>query len=138
MSLENIAVDGWKAPRGYANGVLAPAGARLLAVAGQIAWDAEQRLVSREFAAQFRQALANVVAVVRAAGGSPSDLLSLTIYVVDKRAYLAAVKELGAIWKDVVGRHYPAMALVEVAALLEEGAQVEIQALAAIAAANPS
>jgi enamine deaminase RidA (YjgF/YER057c/UK114 family) len=138
MSLENIAVDGWKAPRGYANGVFAPANSRLLAVAGQIAWDAEQRLVSSEFAAQFRQALANVVAVVRAAGGAPADLMSLTIFVTDKHAYLASVKELGAIWKEVVGRHYPAMALVEVAALLEEGAQVEIQALAAIGTANPS
>jgi enamine deaminase RidA (YjgF/YER057c/UK114 family) len=102
-------------------------------VAGQIAWDAEQRLVSADFAAQFRQALANVVAVVRAAGGEPNDLMSLTIYVVDKQAYMARVKELGAIWKELIGRHYPAMALVEVADLLEEGAQVEIQALAAIA-----
>lgn len=133
MSLENIAVDGWKAPRGYSNGVLAPAGARLLAVAGQIAWDAEQRLVGGvDFAAQFRQALSNVVAVVRSAGGRPEQLLSLTIFVVDKRAYLAAAKELGAIWKELVGRHYPAMALVEVADLLEAGALVEIQALAAI------
>lgn len=132
MSLESIAVDGWKAPRGYANGVLAPAGARLLAVAGQIAWDAEQRIVSPDFAAQFRQALSNVVAVVRAAGGGPGDLMSLTIYVTDKQAYLARVKELGAIWKELVGRHYPAMALVEVQGLLEAGAQVEIQALAAI------
>jgi len=133
MSVESIVVEGWKAPRGYANGVLAPAGSRLLAVAGQIAWDAEQRLVSADFAPQFRQALANVVAVVRAAGGEPSDLMSLTIYVVDKQAYMARVKELGAIWKELIGRHYPAMALVEVADLLEEGAQVEIQALAAIA-----
>lgn len=134
MTLESIVVDGWKPPRGYANGVLAPAGARLLAVAGQIAWDGEQRLVSNDFAAQFRQALSNVVAVVRAAGGEPADLMSLTIYVVDKRAYVAALKDLGAIWKDVVGRHWPAMALVEVADLLEEGAQVEIQAWAALAA----
>lgn len=136
MSLESIAVDGWKPPRGYANGVMAPAGARLLAVAGQIAWDSEQRLVSVDFAAQFRQALSNVVAVVRAAGGGPGDLMSLTIYVVDKQEYLARVKELGAIWKDLVGRHFPAMALVEVADLLEAGAQVEIQALAAIAAGD--
>ncbi len=135
MSVETIAVDGWKAPRGYSNGMLAPAGARMLAVAGQIAWDAEQRLVGGpDFAAQFRQALANVVAIVRAAGGGPNDLMSLTIYVVDKQAYLARVKELGAIWKELVGKHYPAMALVEVKGLLEDGAQVEIQALAAIAA----
>lgn len=134
MSLETISVDGWKPPRGYSNGMLAPAGSRLLAVAGQIAWDAQQQLVGGgDFAAQFRQALSNVVTVVRSAGGAPTDLMSLTIYVVDKQVYLAATKELGAIWKDVVGRHYPTMALVEVADLLEEGAQVEIQALAAIA-----
>jgi len=133
MDSKTISVEGWKAPRGYSNGMLAPAGSRLLAVAGQIAWDAEQRLVGgADFAAQFRQALSNVVAVVRSAGGAPTDLISLTIYVVDKQAYLGATKELGAIWKDVVGRHYPTMALVEVADLLEEGAQVEIQALAAI------
>ncbi len=133
MSVETIAVEAWKAPRGYSNGMLAPAGARMLAVAGQIAWDAEQRIVSADFAAQFRQALANVLAIVRAAGGGPNDLMSLTIYVVDKQAYLARVKELGAIWKELVGKHYPAMALVEVKGLLEPDAQVEIQALAAIA-----
>lgn len=133
MKLEPIQPPGWAAPKGYSNGVLAPAGSRLLAVAGQIAWDAEQRLVGREdFALQFRTALANVVAVVRAAGGGPEHLLQLTIYVTDKRAYLACTRELGAAWKELVGRHYPAMALVEVADLLEEGAQVEIQALAAL------
>lgn len=133
MKLEPIQPPGWAAPKGYSNGVLAPAGARLLAVAGQIAWDAEQRLIGRgDFALQFRTALANVVAVVRAAGGGPEHLLQLTIFVTDKGAYLACTRELGAAWKELVGRHYPAMALVEVADLLEEGAQVEIQALAAL------
>ena len=133
MKLEPIQPPGWAAPKGYSNGVLAPAGSRLFAVAGQIAWDAEQRLVGREdFALQFRTALANVVAVVRAAGGGPEHLLQLTIFVTDKRAYLACTRELGAAWKELVGRHYPAMALVEVADLLEEGAQVEIQALAGL------
>jgi enamine deaminase RidA (YjgF/YER057c/UK114 family) len=133
MKLEPIQPPGWAAPKGYSNGVLAPAGSRLLAVAGQIAWDAEQRLVGREdFALQFRTALANVVAVVRAAGGGPEHLLQLTIFVTDKRAYLACTRELGTAWKELVGRHYPAMALVEVADLLEEGALVEIQALAAL------
>ncbi len=133
MKLEPIQPPGWAAPKGYSNGVLAPAGSRLLAVAGQIAWDAEQRLVGRgDFPLQFRTALANVVAVVRAAGGGPEHLLQLTIFVTDKGAYLACTHELGAAWKELVGRHYPAMALVEVADLLEEGAQVEIQALAAL------
>jgi enamine deaminase RidA (YjgF/YER057c/UK114 family) len=133
MKLETIQPQDWAAPKGYSNGVVAPAGARLLAVAGQIAWDAEQRLVGRgDFAAQFRQALANVVAVVRAAGGGPEHLMQLTIYVTDKRAYLACKRELGLAWKELIGRHYPAMALVQVADLLEDGAQVEIAALAAL------
>jgi enamine deaminase RidA (YjgF/YER057c/UK114 family) len=133
MKLETIQPQDWAAPKGYSNGVVAPAGARLLAVAGQIAWDAEQRLVGRgDFPAQFRQALANVVAVVRAAGGGPEHLMQLTIYVTDKRAYLACTRELGLAWKDLIGRHYPAMALVQVADLLEDGAQVEIAALAAL------
>ena len=132
MSLEIVQPDGWKAPRGYSNGVIAPAGSRLLAIAGQVAWDANQKLVPGDFAAQFRQALANVVAVVRAAGGSPGDLLSLSIYVVDKGEYVTAARELGRIWRELIGEHYPAMALVEVAGLLEAGARVEIQGLAAI------
>jgi enamine deaminase RidA (YjgF/YER057c/UK114 family) len=102
----------------------------LLAVAGQIAWDPQQRLVSAEFAAQFRQALHNVVAVVEAAGGRAQDLISLTIYVTDKRAYADAVAEVGTAYRGVLGTHFPAMALVQVADLLEPGALVEIQGLA--------
>ena len=133
MKLESIVVPGWKAPKGYANGVLAPAGARMLAIAGQVAWDAQEQLVGRDdFAAQFRQALTNVVTILRTAGGEPQHLMQLTIFVTDVKVYASATKELGPIWKDVVGRHYPAMALVQVAALLEDGALVEIQALAAI------
>jgi len=130
---EIIQPVGWKAPRGYANGVLSAAGARTLAVAGQIAWDAEQRLVGgSDFVAQFRQALSNVVHVVARAGGKNEHLLRVTIYVVDKKAYSAATKELGAVWREVVGPWYPAMTLVEVAGLLEPGALVEIEATAAI------
>lgn len=132
MSLEIVQPESWKAPRGYSNGVIAPAGARMLAIAGQIAWGSDQRLVPGDFAAQFRQALANVVAVVRAAGGEPRDLLSLTVFVVDKLEYLAHARELGRVWRELVGEHYPAMALVQVADLLEIGARVEIQGFAAI------
>jgi len=124
--------DGWKEPKGYANGMVVEPGARLVFVAGQIAWDADQRLVGDDFADQFRQALANVVQVVETAGGRASDLVSLTVYVTDKTAYLDRVKELGAIWRELCGRHYPTMALLEVADLLEDGAQVEIQGVAAI------
>jgi enamine deaminase RidA (YjgF/YER057c/UK114 family) len=133
MSTQVIQPDGWKLPRGYSNGVLSPAGARLLTIAGQIAWDGDQRLVGRgDFAAQFRQALANVVTIVRAAGGEPQNLTQLTIFVTDKQKYLASTHQLAGLWRELVGQHYPAMALVEVKKLLEDGALVEIQALAAI------
>jgi len=133
MSLEPVDPEGWKPPKGYSNGMLAPPGARLLFVAGQVAWDAEAHIVGPgDFVAQFRQALENVVAVVRAAGGEPGHLGQLTIFVTDKRQYVQALRPIGAAWREVVGRHYPAMALVEVAGLLEEGALVEIQGLAAI------
>lgn len=130
---ERVEPEGWKAPRGYANGVVVEAGARLVFVAGQIAWDADQRLVGAgDFAAQFAQALRNVVAVVEAAGGRGEDLVRMTVYVTDKRAYLAATREVGAAWREAVGRTYPAMALVQVADLLEEGAMVEIEARAVV------
>jgi len=133
MSLEPVDPEGWKPPKGYSNGMLAPPGSRLLFVAGQVAWDAEARIVGEgDFAAQFRQALSNVVAVVRAAGGEPGHLGQLTVFVTDLEQYTGATRVLGEIWREVVGRHYPAMALVKVAGLLEEGALVEIQGLAAI------
>lgn len=119
-------------PRGYANGVLVPAGRRLLFVAGQVGWDAQQRLVGEGFAAQFRQALANVISVVRAAGGEPADVARLTIYVLDKDEYAACRRELGEGWRALMGRHYPAIALVEVRGLLAPGARVEIEATAAV------
>lgn len=120
------------APSGYSNGMLAPAGARTLYVAGQIAWDAERRFVSADFAEQFAQALRNVLEVVRAAGGGPEDVAFLRLYVVDKQAYNAHVKAVGKAYRELMGRHYPAMALVEVKSLLEDQAQVEIEAVAMI------
>jgi len=133
--LEIVHPDGWAAPKGYSNGILAPPGARLCFVAGQVAWDADAQLVGPgDFPAQFRQALANVVAVVRAAGGRPSHLARVVVYVTDKRQYTADLRAIGQAWRDEVGRHYPAMALVEVAGLLEEGALVEIEAIAALPA----
>lgn len=138
MHLHLVQPDGWEPPRGYSNGVLVEGAQRLLFVAGQVAWDARQRLVGRgDLAAQFRQALANVVAVVRAAGGAPEHVASLTIHVTDKRAYLAATGEIGRAYRELFGRHYPAMALLQVADLLEEGAEVEIQAIAALPAPAP-
>jgi enamine deaminase RidA (YjgF/YER057c/UK114 family) len=120
------------APRGYSNGMLAAAGARLLFVAGQVGWNEDQRIVGDGFAVQFARALANVVTVVREAGGQPQHLARLTIYVVDRQEYLASLAEIGAVYRGIMGRHYPAMALVEVSALLEPGAKVEIEGTAAL------
>ena len=125
-------------PRGYSNGVLVPAGSSLLAIAGQIAWDGEQQIVSDDFTAQFAQALGNVVTVVEAAGGGPQNLISLTIFVTDKAEYLEATRAVGDAYRQLMGRHFPAMALVEVAALLDPRAKVEIQALAALPSSEPS
>lgn len=122
--------EGWRRPRGYSNGMAGRG--EFLAIAGQIGWDGDENFVSDEFAAQFRQALSNVVAVVEAAGGRPEHLISLTIYVVDKQEYIAAIQEVGAAYRELIGKHFPAMALVEVADLLEDRAKVEIQALAVL------
>jgi enamine deaminase RidA (YjgF/YER057c/UK114 family) len=104
----------------------------LVAVAGQIAWNERQVIVSERFAAQFEQALQNVVDVVRAAGGGPTDLISLTVFVTDRIEYVQEIKEVGEAYRRVMGKHFPAMALVQVAGLLEAGAKVEIQGLAAV------
>jgi enamine deaminase RidA (YjgF/YER057c/UK114 family) len=120
------------APKGYSNGMVAPAGGRLLFVAGQIGWDAGQKLASSELAGQFQQALRNVLSVVREAGGQPEHLGRLTIYVTDKGEYLRDVRAIGAGYRELMGKHFPAMALVEVAALLEPGAKVEIEATAVL------
>lgn len=125
-----ILPPGWRRPRGYANGMAARG--EILAIAGQIGWDEHERLVSPEFLPQWTQALRNVAAVVHAAGGQPRHLVSLTVYVTDKRQYLAAGAELGRSFREVMGKHYPAMALVQVADLLEPGALVEIQGLAVL------
>jgi enamine deaminase RidA (YjgF/YER057c/UK114 family) len=121
---------GWPRPSGYSNGVVAQG--RYVAIAGQIGWNERNELVSDDFLAQARQALRNVVAVLRAAGGAPENLVRLTWYITDKNEYRAALKELGASYREIVGEHYPAMALVVVAGLLEEGAKVEIEATAVL------
>ena len=136
MKLTPINPQALGAPRGYSNGMLAPAGGRLLCIAGQVAWDSQQNVVSEIFAEQFDQALANVVAVVREAGGEAGDLARLTIYVTDHREYLREVARVGEFYRERMGRHFPAMALVEVAALLEPGAKVEIEATAVLPPAD--
>jgi enamine deaminase RidA (YjgF/YER057c/UK114 family) len=123
--------EGWAPPRGYADGVSARG--RLVFVAGQVGWDpATQEFASDEFATQTRQALANVVAVLRAAGAGPEHLVRTTWYVTSREAYVAARRELGAAWRETIGAHYPATTLVVVADLLEPRALVEIEATAVV------
>jgi enamine deaminase RidA (YjgF/YER057c/UK114 family) len=121
---------GWVKPRGYANGVAA-SGTQVF-IAGQIGWDAEAKFQSNDFAAQATQALANVVAVLAVAGGRPEHLVRLTWYVTDKREYLAALKEIGGAFRELIGNYDIAMSAVQVAALMEDEAKVEIEATAVI------
>ncbi len=120
------------APKGYANGMLAPAGGRLLFVAGQVGWGPGQKVVDGGFVPQFEQALKNVLAVVEAAGGKTEHVGRLTIYVVAKRQYKAEQKAVGEAYRNVMGKHFPAMALVEIKSLLDPDALVEIEATAVI------
>jgi enamine deaminase RidA (YjgF/YER057c/UK114 family) len=122
------------APKGYSNGVVAPAGSRLLFVAGQVGWNERQQLVSADFVEQFERALANVLTVVAAAGGRPEDIVRFSFFVKDKDSYRGSLESVGAAYRRHMGRHFPAMTLVEVADLLEDGALVEIEATAALPA----
>lgn len=127
---ESINPPGWPRPSGYANGIVAEG--RFLAISGQIGWNERNEFVGEDFLAQARQALTNIVAILGAAGGTPEHLVRLTWYITDKSEYRANLEALGAAYREIVGPHYPAMALVQVAALLEEGAKVEIEATAVI------
>lgn len=129
---EVILPTGWRRPSGFSHGVRVPAGRDLLFVAGQVAFDERQEIVGRDLTSQFRQALANCVAVVRAAGGEPADIVRLTVYVTDRDAYREQLGGLGDAWRAVMGLHFPAMALFQVAALVEPAALVEIEATAAL------
>lgn len=136
MTSRSILPPGWKRPRGYTNGIAARG--EFLAVAGQIGWDGSETFVGDGFAEQFHQALANVVDIVKTAGGQAEHLISLTIYVCDKQEYIDQLPSVGASWREIIGKHYPTMALVEVSALLEDRAKVEIQALAVLPVQAPA
>jgi len=120
----------WAPTKGFSNGVAAQG--RQVFVAGQIGWNARQEIVSDDFVAQVDQALRNIVAILAEAGARPEHLVRLTWYVTDKHVYLARAKEVGETYKAIIGRHYPAMTLVQVAALLEDRARVEIEATAIV------
>ena len=127
---EFLQPEGWAAPVGYANGVAARG--KTIYVGGQIGWNAQQQFECDDLPGQVRQTLENIVAVLRAGGAEPSHLTQLTWYLTDKNEYLANLKEIGRAYRDVIGRHFPAMAAVQVVALVEDRAKIEIQAIAVI------
>jgi enamine deaminase RidA (YjgF/YER057c/UK114 family) len=120
----------WKATPGYSNGVAATG--RMIFTGGMIGWNGDQQFETDDFAGQVRQALANIVAVLAEGGAAPEHVVRLTWYVTDKRAYLASLKDVGRAYRETMGKHYPAMALVQVVALVEDRAKVEIEATAVV------
>ena len=121
---------GWARARGFSNGIAAKG--TLVFIAGQIGWTGEGKWVARDFAGQFRQALQNVISVLKEAQGKPEHIVRLTWYVLDKQEYLAALKDVGAAYRELMGRHFPTMAVVQVSGLVEEEARLEIEATAVI------
>ena len=134
--MRTLQPPGWKTPTGYANGIAARG--TLVFVGGQVGWNAAQQFDSDDFVAQAKRALENVAAVLAEAGARPEHVVRMTWYVVDKRAYLASLRALGAAYRAVMGRHYPVMTAVEVVALIEDRARVEIEATAVIPDAVPA
>jgi enamine deaminase RidA (YjgF/YER057c/UK114 family) len=125
--------EGWAPPIGYANGIAADAG-RVVFIAGQVGWDAQQKFHSTDIAPQFEQALKNVLAVLDEAGGEARHICRMTAYCCDKPAYLAARRELGAIWRRLMGTHYPAMSMIFVSDLLDAPGKIELEATAVLPA----
>jgi enamine deaminase RidA (YjgF/YER057c/UK114 family) len=120
----------WKAPKGFVNGIAAEG--RLVFLAGQVGWNAEQKFESEDFVGQARQALANIVALVAEAGGKPEHIVRLTWFVLDKQEYLSHLRALGDAYRSVMGKHFPTMSLLQVGALVEDKARVEIEATAVV------
>ena len=128
--MKTLLPPGWPRPKGYANGISAKG--RLVVTAGVVGWDASEHFVSNTLAGQFAQALRNILAIIECDGAGPGNIARLTCYVTSIEEYLASLKEIGAAWKEVIGPHYPAMALVEVVRLVEPAAKVEIEATAVV------
>ena len=123
--------EGWAAPVGYANGIAVDAG-RIVFIAGQVGWNVQQQFESADIVPQFEQALKNVLAVLKAAGGEAGHICRITAYCCDKPAYLAARRELGAVWRAQMGTHYPAMSMIFVADLLDHPGKIELEATAVL------
>lgn len=129
-SIQILQPPGWAAPKGYSNGIAARG--RTVVIGGQIGWDGQCRFHTSDFSGQARQALQNIVDVLAEAGGKPEHIIRMTWYVVDKREYVASYPELGRVYREVIGRNFPAMTAVQVSGLIEDAARVEIEATAVI------
>ena len=121
---------GWAKPRGFSNGIVAVG--KLVFIAGQVGFNSQGLFEEKTFQGQFRQILHNILAVLAEAGGKPEHIARMTWYVLDKHEYLGALKEVGAAYRDLIGRHYPAMTVVQVSGLVEPGARLEIEATAVV------
>src|SRR5690606_8627357 len=130
VTVQILQPPGWAQPRGYSNGIAASG--RLVFVAGQIGWDSQQVFRTEDFAEQVRQALANTVEVLAEAGAGPQHIVRMTWYITSRQEYLARLEDVGRAYREVIGRHFPAMAMVEVSALMEEKAKVEIETTAVL------
>jgi enamine deaminase RidA (YjgF/YER057c/UK114 family) len=128
--MRTLQPEGWPRPRGYSNGIEAEG--RLVFVAGQIGWDETGKFRSGDFAAQFRQALANTLAVLKEASAGPEHIARMTWFITSRDEYMASLADLGAAWKELMGRNYPAMAVIIVAGLVEPDAKIEIESTAVI------
>ncbi|HEX7441128.1 MAG TPA: RidA family protein [Caldimonas sp.] len=131
--MQNLLPPGWAAPIGYSNGIVVEAG-RIVFIAGQVGWNARQEFESADIVPQFEQALKNVLAVLKQAGGEPSHICRMTAYCSDKPAYLAARRALGVVWRAQMGSHYPAMSMIFVADLLDSPGKIELEATAVLPA----
>ena len=129
---ETLLPPGWPRPKGYANGIAASG--RTIYTAGVIGWDEHEAIVSDDLAGQFAQVLRNTIAILAAGGAAPEHIVRMTCYVTDRDAYVASLAEIGAAWRDIIGKNYPAMAVVAVAALVEHDAKVEIETTAVVPA----
>jgi len=128
--MKSLLPPGWPRPKGYSNGMAAHG--RIVVTAGVVGWDASEHFVSNTLAGQFAQALRNIIAILECDGAGPGNIARLTCYVTSIEEYLASLKEIGGAWKEIIGPHYPAMALVEVVRLVEPAAKVEIEATAVV------
>ncbi|NGM85732.1 RidA family protein [Parapusillimonas sp. SGNA-6] len=132
--MKTLQPPGWMEPRGYANGIMTEmtAGSRLVFVGGQVGWNAQQQFETDDFAEQVGQTLRNIVAILKEAGGGPEHITRMTWYVCDKKEYVGSLREVGRHYREIIGRHFPAMTAVQVADLVEDRARVEIEVTAVV------